>query len=254
MSSHGQNVGNHYSYEGVAATLTQNQLCAIPRAVKDLPRAEAWENIALTPSAVNLGVGKADLGNASIQGYYFQANKSSVQDVSNALGLPVWGVGDVLFFAGRVMARIGNIRTIGQAKQYVEESFDQGLELTGLHLAKLKQARDLLGEPVESKRASDAPWQQTLSQLGGWSRVKSFLGAKHLSYGDGGRSLSFKFPNRKRSKPNFVKITVNPRDYYDIEFGRIQKYDYKVLESFTDVPGENLVDVFQRTTGLYLSF
>jgi len=74
--------------------------------------------------------------------------------------------------------------------------------------------------------------------------------------------LVFKFSNRGAKKPNYVKITLNARDYYDIEFGRItmkkdpvlpiKMPEYNKLKTVKDVDVESLANTFEKNTGLYL--
>ena len=102
-----------------------------------------------------------------------------------------------------------------------------------------------------------------LKQLGGGSRLKAMIGARDIFSDDGGKALVFKFPNKKKSGPNYVKIKLTSKDLYDIEFGRItMKKDpdwpgvkmpsYKKLKRIDDIYADQLVDIFERETGLYL--
>ena len=102
-----------------------------------------------------------------------------------------------------------------------------------------------------------------LKQLGGRNRLSAMIGARDIFSDDGGKTLVFKFPNRKKSAPNYVKITLTSMDLYDIEFGRItmekdkdwpgiKTPKYKKLKTFDDIYADQLVDIFEKTTGLYL--
>ena len=62
--------------------------------------------------------------------------------------------------------------------------------------------------------------------------------------------LSFRLPKAKDGI-NYVKITLNGKDLYDIEFGRIQGVNYKIKKEFNDIYNDQLVDIFEKTTGLY---
>ena len=103
-----------------------------------------------------------------------------------------------------------------------------------------------------------------LSQLGGANKVKLFTGAKtFLAISDG---LCFKFPQRKRSLPNCVRITLSPTDTYDIEFtrfteGKLNKKTYefvpaqnKVIKQYKNIYCDQLVELFEENTMLYLHF
>lgn len=115
--------------------------------------------------------------------------------------------------------------------------------------------RELI-EKLEKTALEEAAADTTLKQLGGRNRLKAMIGAKDIFSDDGGKSLVFKFPNRLKSKPNYVKITLTGRDDYDIEFGRITKKkgipEYKKLKTLNGVYADQLVSVFKDQTGLDL--
>ena len=46
-----------------------------------------------------------------------------------------------------------------------------------------------------------------------------------------------------------VTITLNGRDLYDVEFGRIRKYEYKAVKTVNDVYVEDLVHVIDMQVG-----
>jgi len=89
--------------------------------------------------------------------------------------------------------------------------------------------------------------QEILNQLGGHKFVV-MTGAKNLVKDK--NSLMFKLP-RAKDGINYVKITLNGKDLYDVEFGRIQGVNYKVKKEFNDIYNDQLVDIFEKTTGLY---
>ena len=114
-----------------------------------------------------------------------------------------------------------------------------------------------------------------LQQLGGRRKLSMFIGAKNFASDNGGKTLVFTFSNKKRSGPNHVKITLNSMDTYDIQFSRIGqkaqvmepdvKAKYKSLgmkppkdayskkiKSFKGIYDDQLIDIFEKTTGLYL--
>lgn len=99
----------------------------------------------------------------------------------------------------------------------------------------------------------DAATAQTiLKQLGGANRLVAMVGARDLMHDSKG-SLSFKFPNRQRSKPNYVKISLDRgSDTYTVEFGRTGKLSYKKIKTVDGIYADQLIDLFERTTGLYL--
>ena len=105
----------------------------------------------------------------------------------------------------------------------------------------------------ESLDESDTPAHIILKQMGGSGRLKAMLGAKHFISHDGGKALSFQFPNRKRSKGNYVKITLRPDDTYDMEFSQIVKYEAKPVKSYKGIYADQLKPIFEKQTGLRLS-
>ncbi len=90
------------------------------------------------------------------------------------------------------------------------------------------------------------------SQLGGFGRLTAMTNAKQFMHDNDG-SLAFKFSGSR--KVNYVKITLNCMDTYDVEFGKIKKFNYVKDEqrSRDGVYGDMLVDLFEQATGLYLS-
>ncbi len=89
-----------------------------------------------------------------------------------------------------------------------------------------------------------------LEQLGGFNFLVS-TGAKNLTAFENG--LAFKLPGGGgfcKKGINYVKIVLNPLDYYDITFGKIRKMDYKVVEKKENVFVGELVSTFEDVTGL----
>ena len=93
-----------------------------------------------------------------------------------------------------------------------------------------------------------------LSQLGG-HKFKVMTGAKHLAFDEDG-SLSFKLP-RAKDGINYVKITLNGLDLYDMEFRRVtlRKGEIRnVLKAaHSNVYGDMIRGLFETSTGLRTS-
>ena len=124
-----------------------------------------------------------------------------------------------------------------------------------------------LGEPI--KTLENTTHEERLQvantillQMGGGAgKIKAMTGAKNFIALPSG--VSFDFPSRKG--PNHVKVTLEPDDTYTVEFGRkagVQalmsgKVDaenyYKKGNEYKDVYAEDLKEMFERETGLYLS-
>ena len=100
-------------------------------------------------------------------------------------------------------------------------------------------------------KTATKPANTTLEQLGGSRRLVAMIGAKDFMSSEEGRALSFKFKGSK--KANYVKITLNDLDTYDIEFGKIWNLTYKVKMEIANIYGDQLRGVIEDFTGLYLS-
>ncbi len=87
-----------------------------------------------------------------------------------------------------------------------------------------------------------------LRQLGG-NRFIAMTGARNFLKDKD--SLRFKIPSAKHGI-NYVKITLNPKDLYDIEFGKVSKNgSYKLIKFVEDIFVDSLQEVFTSYTGLY---
>ena len=92
-----------------------------------------------------------------------------------------------------------------------------------------------------------------VSQLGGGRKLQMFIGLKQIINYPNGVSLVFPKP-KHRGAVNKVKITLNGKDLYDMEFIRFNKNSSKVIQEFNDVFAEDLRDRFEDGTGLYIRF
>ncbi len=86
-------------------------------------------------------------------------------------------------------------------------------------------------------------------QMGGLGKLRMMIGAKNITAGD--NSLSFQFPNPQRSKGNGCRITLRPDDTYDMEF--FSGSAAKVVKKIEGVYADQLMDLFEKQTGLYLT-
>lgn len=84
-------------------------------------------------------------------------------------------------------------------------------------------------------------------QLGG-NKFIVMTGAKNFICGS--NFLQFYIPARS-GKPNFIKISLNGNDLYDVEFGKLRAGVYKKLDFYYDIYNDSLVDLFEDVTGLY---
>lgn len=85
-----------------------------------------------------------------------------------------------------------------------------------------------------------------LDQLGG-KRFLVMTGAKNL-VGDSD-SLMFKLPRNGKDGSNKWKITLTPMDVYHVETYFVRGTTFRKCSDFDDIYAENLVDLFERTSG-----
>lgn len=85
-------------------------------------------------------------------------------------------------------------------------------------------------------------------QLGGQNRLKAMLGARNFQAVKNG--LSFHLSNRTI---NYIKITLNSMDLYDIEMGLIRGDNYKVKSTHENIYNDQLKGIIEQETGMYLS-
>ena len=88
-----------------------------------------------------------------------------------------------------------------------------------------------------------------LQQIGGMNRVVAMTGA--YNFVAGSNYLAFKIKNRRA---NYIKITLNGKDLYDIEIGRIFGSKYNVVKSYKDVYFDQLIPLLEEGTGMYFRF
>jgi len=90
-----------------------------------------------------------------------------------------------------------------------------------------------------------------LEQMGGINRIRAMTGASNFAAESSG--VSFNFPNRKRSKGNAVRIEYNAgQDLYDMTFYNVSIRGIKKVGSFSGLYFDQLIEIFEKQTGLYL--
>jgi hypothetical protein len=92
-----------------------------------------------------------------------------------------------------------------------------------------------------------------LEQLGG-RKFTVMTGAKNFVGSD--TSLSFRLPGGGgfcKGGINAVRITLNGRDTYDLEFSRIRGTKVTVVDAADDIYADQLRGIFTRATGLAVS-
>ena len=87
-----------------------------------------------------------------------------------------------------------------------------------------------------------------LKTLGG-NKFRMMTGAKNLA-GDE-NSLSMRI-GRNSSNSNYLKITLNSMDLYDMKFCKLtRKFEEMSVTEYCDVYNDMLTDVFTEHTGMY---
>jgi len=89
--------------------------------------------------------------------------------------------------------------------------------------------------------------QTIMQQLGGMNKVIAMTGA--YNFATDGKNVSFRIKNKKI---NHIKITLNGRDLYDVEFGRLWGSKFTVVSEYNDVYFDQLIPLFEENTGMYL--
>ena len=92
-----------------------------------------------------------------------------------------------------------------------------------------------------------------VSQLGGTGILGMFIGLKALITEKNGVTLVFPKPKHKGAV-NRVRITLNGKDLYDMQFIRKRGASAKVVKENKDVFAEDLKNFFEQGTGLYIRF
>ena len=91
-----------------------------------------------------------------------------------------------------------------------------------------------------------------LSQLGGNRRVSAFLGVDRYIFSDD--SLSFRFKAKGKNGINSILVRLDPSDTYTVQFSRSTKNGVKVISEQSYVYCDQLIDLVESITGLYLHF
>lgn len=146
------------------------------------------------------------------------------------------------FFSGKVFAT-----NHAAAKKAVKARAEKVYGKLGANVV----ARSAYAENEAYLMKNPSVAQTILQQLGG-NKFLAMTGAKTLvNHGNG---LSFKLPsNFAREGINYVKIILNGRDLYDVEYGKIRGSKYTVMHESRGIYNDMLRTDFSRMTGLNVS-
>ena len=92
------------------------------------------------------------------------------------------------------------------------------------------------------------------AQMGGLKRLLVFTGAHSFTTIPNG--LAFRIPGKGLAKDsiNLIRVELTPMDDYVMTFSRVRGGTVKEVARHEGVYCDMLVDLFESTTGLYLSF
>jgi hypothetical protein len=88
-----------------------------------------------------------------------------------------------------------------------------------------------------------------LDQMGG-RRMLMMIGASQVI--DLAKGIGIKWPNRQRSKGNYVTVTLRGDDTYDMEFFNVSLRGKKSVKKHSGVYADQLVELFEGQTGWYM--
>ena len=91
----------------------------------------------------------------------------------------------------------------------------------------------------------------TLAQIGGAKAMYMIGGTVYTGHGK--PELQVKFKARALSGINYLKIALKGDDTYTVTLSRVTIKGENVKLSLTGVYADQLVEIFERHTGLYLS-
>lgn len=104
----------------------------------------------------------------------------------------------------------------------------------------------------EKKANANQVAETILAQMGGKRRLSAYLGVQQLILLKSPDGVGIRWPNKKRSKGNYVKITLTPADLYDMEFQNVSTRGVKTVKTYRGLYADMLVETFERQTGWYL--
>ena len=90
--------------------------------------------------------------------------------------------------------------------------------------------------------------REILNQLGG-NKFRVMTGAKNfMGFSEG---LVMKI-GRNSSNSNYLKITLNSMDLYDMEFAKVSRMgEKKSVTEYNNVYNDSMVEVFEKHTGMF---
>lgn len=98
-----------------------------------------------------------------------------------------------------------------------------------------------------------------IDQFGGACRLKAFVGANSFVCGeteyDGFKQPAVWFKFKMNRKMNVCRVIYEAgKDLYVVQFIKTTTKDFKIVKEFNEVYAEDLIPLFENTTGLLLRF
>jgi hypothetical protein len=84
------------------------------------------------------------------------------------------------------------------------------------------------------------------TQMGGIGRIEFMLNGRVLGLADG---LCIKWPNKERSKGNYLEVKLGADDTYSMEFFNITNASKKSVAVYKSVFASQLTSLFRDQTG-----
>lgn len=96
--------------------------------------------------------------------------------------------------------------------------------------------------------------QETFQQLGGTNRLSVMVGAKNFTFSGDESFIAFKWVAKSPTcKANYLKVVYNSNDTYTMKFLRVYGQKVTEIKEYSDVYCDQLIELFENTTGLYLT-
>ncbi|MFK4131935.1 hypothetical protein ACI2KR_06525 [Pseudomonas luteola] len=93
------------------------------------------------------------------------------------------------------------------------------------------------------------------AQLGG-GQFRLLTGSKCMADGDNTLIVSLPYDTSAKDNIRKILITLNSRDLYDMKFmtGLVNQSEPSIVAQYSDVYADMLVELFEKTTGLFVHF
>jgi hypothetical protein len=149
-----------------------------------------------------------------------------------------------------VMQELRALRGRRSAKQTMRRSASEVIRNLEQRIARLERQA---GPRERRQKKANNIAATIIRQLGGGGKLQMMIGLKQLINEPNGVTLVFPLP-KHRGAVNRVRITLNGKDLYDMEFIRTRGRSQKIVKEFNDVYAEDIKDRFEEGTGLYIRF